>query len=105
MVISLDKIITAFIYVFRVQINILRDFRNLYKVLRGRRKYPELMPLMSESGQHVLWFFLLLVPHNTTQNTWPVPSLPDWMREGWRVRGGLGVGKGWEKERGDKVTR
>ena len=44
---------------FLVHINIPKDFRNLYMVLRGRRKYPELNLLMSESDQRV---FRLLVP-------------------------------------------
>jgi hypothetical protein len=45
--------------------------------------------------------FVRLATTTQHRHLWPVPSLPEGIREeGWGVRGGdLEVGKSWEKER------
>jgi len=101
----------AFIYISGVHINISGDFRNLYKVLRGRRKYPELNPLMSESDQRVQRIVLLLVPqpqHNANTHGQSLVCLRGLGRrvgglEG-GVRSGKGMGKGEGRE-GNKVSK
>jgi hypothetical protein len=74
--IAVDKIIMAFIYVFLAHINIPRVFMNLYMVLQGRQKYPELNLLMSESDQRVFQLFCCSsLNHNAMQihraSPWP----------------------------------
>jgi hypothetical protein len=101
----------AFIYVFLVRLNILKDFRNLYMVLRGRRKYPELNLLMSESDHNTFSGCSVARPSTTTQHKYagPVPGLPEWIREevgglegGFRSGKGMGKGEGRE---GNKVSK
>jgi hypothetical protein len=102
-VIALDEIIMAFIYVFQVHINIPRDFKNFYKVLQGRRKYPELKLFKSKSDRLMFSGCSLARPSTTTQckHTWPVPGLPEGIREeGWRDRGGARSGKWMGKGEG-----
>ena len=64
---------------------------------------------MSESDHNAFSGCSVARPSTTTQHKYagPVPGLPEWIREevGGLEGGGLGVGKGWEKERGEKVTR
>ena len=101
----------AFIYISGVHINISGDFRNLYKVLRGRRKYPELNPLMSESDQRVQRVVLLLVPQPQRNANTHGQSLVYLRGLGRRVggleggvRSGKGMGKGEGRE-GNKVSK
>ena len=84
---------------------------NLYKVLRGRRKYPELKLLKSESDRLAFSGCSLACPSTTTQrkHTWPVPGLPEGIREEvggleGGVRSGKGIGKGEGRE-GNKVSK
>src|SRR6202451_1249936 len=101
----------AFIYVFLVHLNILKDFRNLYMVLRGRRKYPELNLLMSESDHNAFSGCSVARPSTTTQCKYagPVAGLPEWIREEvggleGGFRSGKGMGKG-EGGKGNKVSK
>ena len=80
-------------------------------VLRGRRKYPELNLLMSESDHNAFSGCSVARPSTTTQRKYagPVPGLPEWIREevgglegGFRSGKRMGKGEGRE---GNKVSK
>jgi hypothetical protein len=104
----LDKIILAFTDVLQIHINISKNLKNFCKVLQGRRKYPALKPLKSESDRLAFSSSSLAHPSTTThhKHTRPVPSPSGGNRgESWRVGGGFGE---WERDRkrqGERVTR
>ena len=92
----------AFTNILRVRINIFKNLRTFHKVLQGRRKYPALKPLKSESDQLAFSSCSLAHPSTSTHHkrTRPVPSPPGGNREeGWKVRAGFGE---WERDRKGK---